>query len=97
MRAWEATDGDEVEEWTVHPTRQHLPDAFTVAEWLTEWAGENGELDECGWDAIADACKGPEGLATIETCLDTIAAQVHYHMAAHLIATHKRPDPSVQP
>lgn len=89
--AWDATDGDEVEEHTVHPPRHHLPDAARVAEWIAEWAGENGELDEYGAEDFEDACMGPGGLAAVEACLDAIAALTNYRMADKVVATHRRP------
>lgn len=65
-----------IEEFSVHPTRYHLPDADRLLEWINEWTCENGEVGE---DMELDC--GDEVTAAVEALLDLIAAKVTWCMA----------------
>ncbi len=78
------TDADEnapidfvIEEWSVHPSRYHLPSPDSLIEWLEEQAMENGEIgDYCEVHAST-----PEIRAMADALLDAIAATIGWRMA----------------
>lgn len=78
----------EVEEWTVAPQRNHLPDAGDLLEWLHETACDRMEVDE-GWcDHMEAATKKSDVIAAAEALLDLLASKNQYRMADQLVATH---------
>lgn len=77
-----------IEEWTVAPQRNHLPDADDVLEHIHETACDRMETDE-GWcDHMQAAVKKPDVVAATEALLDLIASKNQYLMADQLVATH---------
>lgn len=72
-----------IEEWTVHPPLYHFPSPVTVAEWVNEWIGENGEVTE-GWD-----WPHKDAPAIIGGALDRIAALITYRMADNKVGEHR--------
>lgn len=65
-----------IEEWSVLPTRHHMPNAERLLEWVNEWTCENGEVGE---DMELDA--GKEATAAAEAFLDLLASKVTWCMA----------------
>lgn len=76
----------EIEEWSVHPPRHHMPTVGFLLDWLMEWTAENGEYGEdFGGDAIV---KDKEVIAAAEAFLDAVASKVWYRMADQKLASH---------
>ncbi len=85
-RSWE------IEEWTVHPPRYHLPTVDKTAEWLIEWIGEdvaeNGMACEA-WHDSYDRVVGPDCVwSLVGRILNDIAQTVTYRMANEKAAVH---------
>ena len=77
-----------LEEWTVAPTRTHLPTAHSVLEHISEWSVDYGMLDEFGANEITDACFAADVVVAIEYILDLIASKINYGMADKQVAIH---------
>lgn len=74
----------EIEEWSVHPSRYHLPSAPAVIEWLEEWVHENGEIVgdfEVSFDT-------PSLRWAAETLLNGAAREITWRMANEKLASH---------
>jgi len=84
----DSCDGDEVEieEWTVHPPRYHLPPAVNLLEWLAE---SDYDVTEEWWESASDAAADPEVVAAAEALLDAMASKITYRMADKRVAVHK--------
>lgn len=85
----------QVEEWTVHPPRHHLPSAEMVRDWIAGWVddGANSELsDPTPFDRVLGFHSGdgvdPDVEAAAEHLLDVIASKVTWRQADQLVARH---------
>lgn len=90
---WHTVCGDcgctlELFEWTTHPPRHHLPSVDRVAEFLSEWAAECGDLVEEVSLHFDKAVKDPLVAPIIDLLLDQVAARVEGRMADQHVATH---------
>lgn len=74
----------EFHEWTVANPRNHLPDDWRILEEISEWAADNGMLDEY----VTAATQSDLSKLAANELLDTIAAQITYRMADRHIDTH---------
>lgn len=73
----------QIEEWTVHPPRHHLPSAKWVLEDILERTLDVGELTSDGhYFDTGDA----ELLAAAEQLLDAIAAKVTWRQADRMVS-----------
>lgn len=77
--------GWQIEEWTVHPPRDHFPTVDHVIEHIVEWVADCGETDE-GFDEhlYAEADR-----AAVEAMLQAWADRITYRMADERVATHE--------
>lgn len=75
-----------VEEWTVAPARRHLPTAERLLDWVIEWAGDAGEVDEHWTDRAADVALDSAVVARADELLDALAARIGYRMADRHVA-----------
>ena len=78
---------NQIEEWSVCDAKGHLIDADSLLDWASEWSADNGELDEDGWDDLANAAKTADVRAAFETALDLWASKVRYRMADKCLRT----------
>lgn len=76
-----------IEEWTVHPPRDHLRSAADIVDWLLECAADDMVAEDWS-EAMEQHSRDPEVLAAAETLLDTLAARATYRMADKRVAEH---------
>jgi hypothetical protein len=71
----------EIEEHDTYPGQEHLPSADSLLDWVAEWAGEYGELDETGSERFGDATSADDVKVAAQALIDLIASKVDYRMA----------------
>lgn len=74
----------EIEEWTVHPPRYHLPQVDRLLGWVEECAAEDGEIGE--WFDVS--FQSDTTMAAAAALLDTIASEITWRMADSKVASH---------
>lgn len=77
----------EIEEWSVSPPTHHMPSAERALEYIVEWTGENGQIDEDANDQWIAASAEPDVVAMMQAALDLLASKVTYRMADKLLRT----------
>lgn len=80
--------GGEIEEYSVKPASEHLPDVGTIVDWINVWSAENGELAENVYDCFEDASGDVEVIAAFERALNVFASKITGRMADTLLATY---------
>jgi hypothetical protein len=93
IEPWRDPENDDrkwvIEEWSVRPSKDHLPTVDLVLEWAGEWAAEMGELDEDGSYAFDNAAQDPAVVAAFQTALDLWASKVPHRMAGDHLRDHR--------
>jgi hypothetical protein len=77
-----------IEEWSVLPAVTHLPSAEHVLEYMAEWVGEQGEVDEYGCEHWTDFVTDPEVVAAAENLRTVFASKISYRMADKMLREH---------
>jgi hypothetical protein len=77
-----------IEEWAVMPATSHLPSAEQVLEYMAEWVGEQGEVDEYGCDHWAFGVTDPDVVAAAENLRIVFASKISYRMADKMLREH---------
>lgn len=74
-------DSWEIEEWTVAPSRSHLPTVDWVLDHVADYLSDWAELTEDPFDIFEKVLKSPESEAMVEKWLSWIADKVPAGMA----------------
>ena len=88
---WE--DGDhmvdawEIQEWTSHPPRHHLPTIDWIIDHVAEWLADDGEITEQGMDNWERCARDADVVAALDVWLDRWASKVGYLCADRHVRT----------
>lgn len=79
----------EIEEWTVAPSRSHLPTAEWVIGYVSDYLADYSELTDGPFNIFYEMLKSPYSVEMVETWLKWVAENVPAGMADELQHTYK--------